>query len=107
MRRTLQRRVRALEEQAPRSGPCGPLVAILPDGMSLEEFEATLQPWFTPLGEPRRPVIVMEDDRPSAPITFGAPKARPTYQSTEESKAPTLYLVADYDYGDDLEDDPT
>lgn len=104
MRRSLQRRVRDLEEQAPRSGPCGPLVAILPEGVSLEEFRATLEPWYTPLGEPRRPVIVMEDDRPSPPITFGAPKERPTYQNVEEARPPLLHLVGDYDYGDDLEE---
>lgn len=89
MRRMLQRRLRALEELAPRSGG-GPIAAILPEGMSLEEFKVTLQPWFTPRGEARQPLIVMEDNRPSAPITFEAPKA------------PTLYLVGDYDYGEDL-----
>lgn len=91
MRRMLQRRLRALEEQAPRSGG-GPVAVILPEGMSLEEFKATLQPWFTAQGEARQTLIVMDDDRPSTPITFEAPKAS------------TLHLVGDYDYGDDLEE---
>jgi hypothetical protein len=88
VRQSLQRRVRTLEEQAPRKDG-GTLIAILPDGMSLEEFRVTLKPWYTPQGERREPVIVFEDDRPSAPIPFGTPKARPS--------------EPDYDYGDDEE----
>ena len=88
VRRTLQRRVRTLEEQAPRREG-GDLIAILPEGMSLEEFRATLKPWYTPQGERRETLIVVEDDRPSAPIMSGTPKARPS--------------EPDYDYGDDEE----
>jgi hypothetical protein len=88
VRRILEHRVRALEEQAPRSRPCGPLVAILPEGMTLEEFRATILPWYTPQGEPREPVIVVEDDRPAP--QFEEPRAR-------------ALPKGDYDYGDDWE----
>ena len=86
MRRTLQRRVEALEAQAPRNRPRGPLVAILPEEMTLEAFRATLLPWYTPQGEPREPVIVLEDDRP------------------HQDRGPRAEELpeGDYDYGDDL-----
>jgi hypothetical protein len=89
VRRTFERRVRALEEQAPRNRPFGPLVAILPEGMTLEAFRATLLPWYTPQGEPREPVIVVEDDRPA-----------PQYEVSRAGELP----ASDYDYGDDWEE---
>jgi hypothetical protein len=64
-------------------------VAILPEGMTLEAFRATLLPWYTPQGEPRQPVIVVEDDRPSPYI---------------EERLMSNFPWGDYDYGDDLEE---
>jgi hypothetical protein len=66
--------------------------------MALEEFRACLQPWYTPSGQPRKPVIVLLDERDPNPT----PMPAPTKASAEGKVLMFGHVDQNVDMGEDL-----